>query len=502
MLTRDQFFTPYSGLANLDAAYCLGVLENLAYTGDAGLLHLWAQAMGFPYWESIPTPHRMTPNIMVAGDATRLVIAIPGTDQFQQMVQNIIFSGQDFDLSFGIGKFHSFFLWCAQGIVPFLQNLFLSRPDLDEICFVGHSLGGAVAQLLADWVMQNTSYRVKLCVTFNCPRVGDPIWAAATRTYPSHLYFNEHDMVVELPTSVTTGASGTTNLGTYCFYYEHREQLIPITQGMNINESWYAISLAKVTEPPALGLQAFARSLTAARVVHWLHFTAKWSGIAAWVLPLPAWVLEHRMEAVLDNIPQMATFNPPAEFNNMLNVRYAIQANNTALTNPFLPVPALVIPGVFEVGAYRGGFGVADLTPPPPLHRTETIESAFQWISSPGGDVVPDLVSVDQAFFDALAAAAPSAPGQNPLLLPGPIVANVDPRPFWFQRGHDRRMLKKLRDCFNGMERQDTIRAGEEATSRISTREPIVDSEDTDLVEAFQLVRGQVDYLLALERAD
>lgn len=59
---------------------------------------------------------------------------------------------------------------------------FISAPRIvGTIHCIGHSLGGAVASLAADWLARNTSYSLKL-YTFGAPRVGTEWFAKKTTT--------------------------------------------------------------------------------------------------------------------------------------------------------------------------------------------------------------------------------------------------------------------------------------------------------------------------------
>lgn len=75
-----------------------------------------------------------------------------------------------------------------------------------KIAFYGHSLGGAVTQLLA----LHTALRLRInpeVVTFGSPRVGNPAWAAFSEKHVRHYRFKFLvDLVAELPPKKVLGA--------------------------------------------------------------------------------------------------------------------------------------------------------------------------------------------------------------------------------------------------------------------------------------------------------
>lgn len=501
METRDYFFLPAAGVHQLDVAYCGAILEAISYTNNEALLNMWRQSMGFQWSQKITTPDRVTPNLMVVGDATRMIVAVPGTMSLSQMGQNLRFCATRENADFGAGRFVSFFLWCAESIVSFVQSQLSALPNLQEMAFVGHSLGGAVAQLLADWVAQNTSINVRLVQAFNSPRVYNQEAARRSRFWHLHHYYNVHDIICELPPPVLYTSNSLDINDAFYDWYEHRDTLIPLQSERNINESWAAVSVAKVAEPAAAYLRLTGTTQRAATIAHRLHLAGFWSGLASWVLPLPIWYLEHSIESVLDNIERMRDFTPPIENVGMVNLRAAIQAEGVLPVNPYLPNSALAPPTLFGSVTAPLVHSVSQLLAPTPGTRFEIVETACEWTHSAGGDPIPNLAYIDDAFVNALAARALSSPDLNPLLSTTPILADMTSQPHWFYRGQDRRLLEKLHKCLWMIEIQDALRAGDALTSRISTLEPIVDPEDDELLDAFALIRGHVGYLLGMERA-
>ncbi len=502
MQTVDRFWEPIPAPGNIIADYCLAVLEMVSYTNDANRVAEWAQIFGLTRHGRVTTPGRVIPNFVYAGTDTKLIIAIPGTTDAVQMVNNIVYSGQRENPDFGPGLVHSFFLWCAESIISFLGNATNTFPGLQEITFVGHSLGGAVAQLLADWTVQNTAYNVKLCVTFNCPRIGDEAWANRVRTFPLHNYYCTHDLVCELPTNILPmRATSATQIGRL-IDFSHRDTLIPIQSQQSIEESWIAIAISKVVYPLKWTLSTLSSTATAATAMRAMGFIGSRAALASWVLPLPVWWNEHKMRTVLQNIEATSVSAPFAERQaiRILSDLLVATDGTPSTVNPF-PF-ALAPPALFDWTQVSYPGGVADLPPVAPGTRTEVIEAALDCDLSADDVPQPNLISVDDAFIQALTTAASASPSTSPLQTSNPIVIPAAPRPHYFFRGNDRRLLEKLSECARLIDARDLKIGNLAPTSAISNREEILDSFDAELLEQWGQIQNRADFLLSLAYDD
>lgn len=116
------------------------------------------------------------------------------------------------DLNAGIkrcssgGQVHQGFQYTFESFLPQLKEFhtgLASRPEIHTIHCIGHSLGGALATLVADWLSYNTSKTVKL-YTFGSPRVGMPYFASGltSRLHSENIFrvFHKTDPVPMLPT--------------------------------------------------------------------------------------------------------------------------------------------------------------------------------------------------------------------------------------------------------------------------------------------------------------
>jgi len=75
---------------------------------------------------------------------------------------------------------HSGFQHCFESMLPAIRSFFTSfKGSVKTVHCIGHSLGGAVASLAADWVAQTLKLPTKL-YTFGAPRVGTELFARST----------------------------------------------------------------------------------------------------------------------------------------------------------------------------------------------------------------------------------------------------------------------------------------------------------------------------------
>lgn len=75
---------------------------------------------------------------------------------------------------------HCGFQHCFESMLPAIRNFFASfKGSVKAVHCIGHSLGGAIASLAADWVAQTLKFPTKL-YTFGAPRVGTDLFVKRT----------------------------------------------------------------------------------------------------------------------------------------------------------------------------------------------------------------------------------------------------------------------------------------------------------------------------------
>ena len=77
---------------------------------------------------------------------------------------------------------HIGFEHCFSSMLPKIKQFIAAQKGVVKVVHcIGHSLGGAIASLAADYVSKNTSFKTKL-YTFGCPRVGTDWFVKSTST--------------------------------------------------------------------------------------------------------------------------------------------------------------------------------------------------------------------------------------------------------------------------------------------------------------------------------
>lgn len=198
-LNKSLLFDQPTGLDQYRQAYALALLSNLTYFPDSNYDDRWRDFWGFTDSQVIVTPGSELPNYCRMRSSDGCVFAIAGTTALIQMAQNAVYSGQRSNSAFGPGAAHSFFLWVAEGLIPFLQADLAAYPAGTKLCFTGHSLGAAAAYLLAVWFSRNTDYDVRNYIGFCSPRPANPTFIDTIRSFNVRNYFNEGDWVSDLP---------------------------------------------------------------------------------------------------------------------------------------------------------------------------------------------------------------------------------------------------------------------------------------------------------------
>lgn len=495
MATKDALWDHFSPSAKTMAAYCLGVLEHVAYTGSTLLLQRWASKLGLSYTANVQTPGHITPNLMIAGEPGRLIIAVPGTINIDQMTDNIVFAAQRTNTDFGTYRAHSFFLWCAESIVLFLQPALASFPAGTKLSFVGHSLGGAVVQLLADWAAKNTQFDVRSVITFNAPRVGDRFFSLPPYPCPHLLYYNPHDIVCELPTTFIPSTTAWQTELAFLDGYVHRDDLVPLaTKTSGSTPTWF-LPVTKLPWIRRAGQAFVGGAFLASQVV---ARAAKAGGVAGLVLLVADahnWAQEHKMSTVLDNLSNALDMPAFPERNEMDNIVLSINQGFP------IPIPTgigrtrfVAPPWGFEPGVKPPPGPIAGLPVPVLFERFEFIESAIVWDQAPPEPGAGALISVGDDFMAAIIQGAGSS-GVSPFTDPSVMPQTVPNNPHWLFRGKDRRMLLTLAEVMQAIQVRDEIAEFAGSTAAISTRDLIIDEASAD---AFELILDRAQALLGL----
>ncbi|WP_415764109.1 lipase family protein [Pseudomonas sp. ZB1P45] len=98
----------------------------------------------------------------------------------------------------GTGKAHQGFYEAFMALRPFIADYVRRFRRDQKILVCGHSLGGAIALLLAEWLRQNITDDVIL-YTFGSPRAGDADFVDGAKALIHHRIVNHNDPVPSVP---------------------------------------------------------------------------------------------------------------------------------------------------------------------------------------------------------------------------------------------------------------------------------------------------------------
>lgn len=127
-----------------------------------------------------------------------ILIAIRGTLELSDWWRDV--DAQQVPFKEGKGKVHHGFYDAYQALKEFIQ-IYLDRFHVGQkIIISGHSLGGAIALLLAEALRNSTDndYNI-LLYTYGSPRVGDATFVAAAEPLKHHRMVNNNDMIPGVP---------------------------------------------------------------------------------------------------------------------------------------------------------------------------------------------------------------------------------------------------------------------------------------------------------------
>lgn len=98
----------------------------------------------------------------------------------------------------GIGKAHQGFYDAYMAVRPFIDTYLRQFRSNQRIMVCGHSLGGAIALLLAEWIRRDYDENVIL-YTYGSPRAGDAEFVESAKALTHHRMVNHNDPVPSVP---------------------------------------------------------------------------------------------------------------------------------------------------------------------------------------------------------------------------------------------------------------------------------------------------------------
>lgn len=101
----------------------------------------------------------------------------------------------------GVGQAHRGFYEAFQAVKRFVEPYLSNFHTNQKIVVCGHSLGGAIALLLAEWIRRFPKKPEVLLYTYGAPRAGDQAFVEGASTLVHHRIVNHNDPIPSVPTT-------------------------------------------------------------------------------------------------------------------------------------------------------------------------------------------------------------------------------------------------------------------------------------------------------------
>ncbi|MES2744989.1 MAG: lipase family protein [Bdellovibrionota bacterium] len=216
---------------------------------DRELMALTLESWGFRDVKLIGRPLKGA-QAYIADTDDYLLVAVRGTTSFLETLQDMRLAQSSLS-GIGLpGKAHRGFVSLYQQVYrelgPILKQRNLESPK--PIVLVGHSMGGAVALLLA-MKLEAEGFAVQSLYTSAQPRVGDEIFYREVSSTLDGRYFrleNSHDFVPHVPPSTSVGsdfasiffAEGTRSYSSLTRLVETLDYGLPVGKKVVFGDDW------------------------------------------------------------------------------------------------------------------------------------------------------------------------------------------------------------------------------------------------------------------------
>jgi hypothetical protein len=476
---------------NWDAVYTYALLSQLAYVHQEPELYrplakwLGFASIAFNRQQTLGQFGDVPTNMLMMGDQSGVVIVFSGTENESQVLTQIILAvmgpSPSFNGLFVSGAFSLIFQLIIGPVRRFIDLFGRNVP----IAFAGHSLGGAMAQLMGVFFRQE-GYLVSKVVTFGAPSVGAQGIGMLTEALPSYLFRNDGDPVPYLPPKLTIFGTKDVPFKVATFVYDFfppRNQLV-INADLSVEsgpvgvfggglrilifggvfERYNAFSPLIMATNIAEGARQF--SLNYHLVSYYVDRVFR-VGLGKQALQDDSGVRAAIRGGILDLRQQGANVTELSRDDvSDLLVRFGAQRFDAA-------------PPIINV--VRPNTTLVNVTVETLLHRFPVTETGV----------------VEQSYSSALMVLDGSKP--DGLSTPERLGPS---RPFWEFRGRDRLLLLKLAQVIDTIVSRDLRILDDVPTSAVSTREPILAGVSDELDAAWHLLRDQIDFLLTLLRVE
>lgn len=461
---------------SFDDISTFGLLAYLAYEKEeVALTAAMASWLGYQTLFFVDVYDAVVPRVLFGIDGDGIIVSVEGTRNTNQVIfytgvsEMIPAVGID-----GDSWVHNGFYSLLQACNLIVNNQIAHVPATVPIAFTGHSLGGAIAQLLAVWHKKNTNRTVANCVTFAAPGIGSQGLVDLAESIPVVNIRRLGDLIPLMPPHVqfsnigqplTIAAAG---VGRYYgvpkkeLVFDNERNFIP--RGRDASDGFFFQAARGV-----LDLTGVVPSSPAYDKINEAH------SVNEYVLDVMFW--RRGIGApTQDQLKQDA-------FRRALKAGWAPMPQNQLVDAAFI----------------RQLMANAGVTPPPPPAPAPLPAPVYNQITT-GSHVILGANSPRTQFSN------------GPIWQPVGMAAAVGPtnpaifgqkqRPFWWFHGPDRLLLEKLREVLNSIQQRDNRLYAQKEGSGLSNNEPIIDRDNDELVDAVNALSERVDLLLSFRHRE
>jgi pimeloyl-ACP methyl ester carboxylesterase len=463
--------------------YVAAVLAEMAYVHqEPELIRAMGAFLGYDNFQWIQTPGNLTVNFLVGAAPNGIVVAFSGTETFTQIITYCAALFNEFvpsDFPFSVHKgFYEIWTRTQNQLNAAIPANCLHAP----ITLIGHSLGGAIAQLWAYRFFRNFQYPVVNLITFGSPAIGARASAALVGQIPRTMVRYINDLMPFLPPN---------------FSFAPRLGLVPALPIVLFFE--YSRIQPQLTLKPRLdyALEEFPFN----------EWDWRRAGRVIQAMVNPGYSASHGVElsAIATDHAMRTAYLPWL-------VGYLSGGGDTSLfplDRILAQIYALEQPGADVTEIPPGALDalIRSITPPPPNVLPTPLPPTFstpETVQAGNAVTIPGPIIHQQTTVDPRIIPFSTVPVFTSQIT-GPVdhsVAGGAFRPFWLYRGQDRRMLETLQKLLNAISLRDDKVAAAMLAGSPKPGVFIIDPHDAALTNAVQLISQQIDLLLGLQQQD
>lgn len=175
----------------------IGCLPGATFGTAGQRTYTWPMEHIFDFWEDrrvFSTYGQI--GAITAGDF--VIVFVRGTQDWVQLLNQLAFVFLMWDMTEDRGDVHVVFYNFGAALYALIAPKLAQVMPGRRVIFTGHSLGGAMAQIMAHWAHEEFPGQVAGVVTFGCPRVGNDEFSRA-HSWPLHRVEVQSDIVTMLP---------------------------------------------------------------------------------------------------------------------------------------------------------------------------------------------------------------------------------------------------------------------------------------------------------------